>query len=160
MGCRSFGVNTVLVGLHSIGMVKLKNALEKAANSGLTGRDEIVDLLIETLDKDNYIPDPGNEDFRISMWREYLRFMGEDFSSFYSEIEVTVLGEPGNDREMFVDRMESVFADFELRPCVTFAPPGEEGRNPQLVINGDVIVRGILSRANFKSAVRRSITDW
>jgi hypothetical protein len=160
MGCRSFGVNSVLVGLHRVGIVKLRDALEKAGASGLTDREAIVDLLIETLAADNYIPDRQVDAFRVSLWREYLRFKGEDFSDFFSEIEVTVTGEAGGARDGFVEMAKAVFADFELKPLVTFALPGDGEASPQLVIDGEAIVSGLQSRQRFKAAVRKSITDW
>lgn len=143
-----------------MGLVGLLDAMKKADASGLTDREEIVDCLVETLSEENFIPEGQLGDFRITIWREYLRFKDQDFSEFLSAIDVTVRAEPGEPRDAFVGMLRSVMADFELRPIVSFAPPGEDGRNPQLVINDEVIVRGIQSRQNFKASVRRSISDW
>jgi hypothetical protein len=75
-------------------------------------------------------------------------------------VEVAILGEDDDERARFVERTVDVFSDYELRPVISFAPPSKEGRNPQLVINDEAIVRGLLGRQNFKTAVRKSITDW
>jgi hypothetical protein len=123
-------------------------------------REAIVDLLMDALSADNYIPDPDSEPFRIAMWREYLRYRKEDFREFFSPVDVVVRGDEGDERDRFVERVEDVFSDFELKPEVTYAPAGGEGRNPQLVIHDETIVQGLQSRQNFKTAVRRSITDW
>lgn len=160
MRCSNTGSDTILVGLHRVGLVGLRAALEKADGSGLEDRDAILDLLIETLAADNYIPDSQLEPFRVAIWREYLRRKGEDIRPFYSEIEVTVTGQPGGDRDQFVGMMRSVFGDFELSPVIAFARAGEGGADPRLVINDETIVRGLQSRRSFKSAVHKSISDW
>lgn len=160
MGCRSFGVNTVLVGLHRVGLVGLEEALRKAAESGLEDREELTRLLLDTLTAENYVPEAQREAFGLALWREYLRYRGEDFSEFLSEIEVTVKGGEDERREAFVETLGSVFREIELKPAIAFAPPADPGPNPQLVINDEVIVRGMQSRQAFKTAVRRSITDW
>jgi len=160
VGCRSYGVNTVLVGLHRVGLVGLEEALKKAEDSGLDEQAAITDLLLETLSAENYIPEAQKAPFRTALWREYLRRRGEDFSDFLSEIEVTVRGEAGEGREAFVETLGSVFREIELKPLLSFSPPGDPGPNPQLVIDDEIIVRGLQSRQAFKTAVRKSITDW
>jgi hypothetical protein len=160
VGCRSFGVNTILVGLHRVGLVGLEEALKKASESGLADREELIELLLDTLTGENYVPETQREAFGLALWREYLRYRGEDFSEFLSEIEVTVRGEEGERRDAFVETLGSVFREIELKPLIVFAPPAEPGPNPQLVINDEIIVRGVQSRQAFKTAVRRSITDW
>jgi hypothetical protein len=160
MGCGSFGVSAVLVGLHRVGIVGLRNALEKADQSGLVDRKAILDLVIDILAVDNYIPEGQKDSFRTAIWREYLRYKGEDFSAFYSEVDVTVRAQPGEERDRFVDTLRSVFRDFELRPVITFVSESKQGANPQLVIGDEIIVRGCPDRQSFKAAVRKSISDW
>jgi hypothetical protein len=160
MQCSNTGSDAILVGLHRVGLVGLRAALEKAAAAGLEDRDAIVDLLIETLAADNYVPDSQLVPFRLAMWREYLRHKGEDIRPFYSEIEVTVAGAPGKNRDEFVGMMRSVLGDFELKPVVAFAPASRDDSDPRLIINAEIIVRGLQSRRSFKSAVHKSISDW
>lgn len=160
VGCRSFGVGTILVGLHRVGIVGFKDALKQIDESGLTDREAIVDHLIETLAADNYIPDPQLEAFRTAIWREYLRHKGEDFSEFFSAVDVTVRGDHDDERDRFVKMLRSVLGDFELTPTIRFAPPGQAGPNPQLVIDDEIIIRGPQSRHDFKTAIRKSISDW
>jgi len=158
--CSNTGSDTILVGLHRVGLVGLRAALAKAEGAAPEDRDAIVDLLIATLAAENYIPEPQLEPFRLAIWREYLRHKGEDLRPFFSGIEVTVAGEPGGDRDEFVGMMRSVFGDFELKPMIAFARAGEGGADPRLVIDDETIVRGLQSRRSFKSAVHKSISDW
>jgi hypothetical protein len=158
--CSNTGADTVLVGLHRVGLVGLRAALEKADRAGLDGRDAIVDRLIELLSTDNYIPDSQLEPFRLALWREHLRHRGKDIRPFYSEIEVTVTGEPGPSRDAFVEMARSVLGDFELKPVISYAPPSDGDPDPGLVIDDETIVRGLQGRRSFKSAVHKSISDW
>jgi hypothetical protein len=160
MQCSNTGSDAILVGLHRVGVVGLRAGLAKVDESGLEDRDAIVDLLIETLAADNYVPEPQLEPFRIAIWREYLRHKDRDITPFYSEIEVAVHGEPGAARDGFVQMMREVFGDFELKPVITLAPASESGTDPRLVINDETIVKGLQSRRSFKAAVHKSISDW
>jgi len=158
--CRSFGVTQILVGLHRVGVVGLQQALREVDGAGLTTRDEVVDLLLDRLTGDNFILEHQDEAYRVALWREVLRRRGEDFREFFSEVEVTVRGEPGGERDAFVGLVESVFGDFELRPVITYAEPSDEGRRLELVANGQVIGHGLQGRNSLKKAVRLSFSDW
>ena len=158
--CGSFTVSQVLVGLHRVGVVGLRQACEKVAAAGLAGREEIVESLQTELAADNFIPEAQEEAYQTALWREFLRFVGEDFSEFFSEIPVTVLGEPGGDRDRLAGLCASVLADFELRPVLEFADADEEGPNPQLVIGGTTVARGLPSRRSMKATIRQRLSDW
>jgi hypothetical protein len=160
MRFKDYTVAQVLVGLHRIGIVGLHEALRKAEETGVTGRDAIVDQAMTDLGGQNYIPDGLVESYRIAVWREYLRGRGEDFSEFYSEVPLTVWGEPGEELNRFVGMVRSVLAEFELRAVVTLGPAAQDGPNPQLGIGEETIVRGMPSRQQLKLAVRKSISDW
>ena len=157
----SFGVTPILVGLNRVGIVGLGDALKQVDAAGLSEREAIVDRLIETLSADNYLPETQREAVRVALWREYLRLKGGDLRPFYSEIDVTVHSEPGEERDRFVETMESVLGDFELKPVVRFAPKKAKEPSPQLVIGEETILRGTPpSRRGFERAVRKSISDW
>jgi hypothetical protein len=158
--CKTYGVTPVLIGLQGVGIVKLRPALDQTAASGLTEPEELLDFLIDVLAADNYIPNRQDEPYRRAIWREYLRFQKQDVSDFYSDVEVTVRGEPGEGRDAFVATAESVFADHELKPIVTFEPPNKEGRNPELLIRDMSVVSGKPTRKMFDKAVRKSFSDW
>jgi hypothetical protein len=153
-------VAQILVGLHRVGLVGLRQACEKVAAAGLAEREEIVDRLLVELAADNFIPESQEEAYRTSLWREYLRFSGKAFSEFFSEIEVTVRGEPGEDRDRLAVLCESVFAEFELRPVLELKGADEEGPDPQLVIGGETVVRGLPSRKALKATIRKRLSDW
>ena len=161
MRCGSYSVSQVLVGLHRVGIVGLRQACEKVAAVGLAGRQEIVDFLLSELGADNFIPVGQEEAFRTALWREYLRFVGGDFSEFFSEIEVTVGGEPGENRDSLVERCTLVLAEFELRPVVDLAGANQGGGpDPELVIGGTTVARGLPSRKSLRATIRQRLSDW
>jgi hypothetical protein len=149
-----------MVGLHRVGVVGLGRALEAVDDAGLTEREAIVDLLMDALASDNYVPASQLEAYRTAMWREYLRFKGRDFREFYSEVTVTIRGEPGEDRERFVELTRSALGDFELAPTIEFDSETGEGPEPQLAIGDHTLVAGLRGRDRFKAAVRQSLSDW
>jgi len=159
VGCKNFGVSQILVGLDRIGITGLGDILKSADEAGLKDRDAIVTFLVGTLAREHYITDRQIDAIRTAIWREYLRYRGEDISDFFSEVQVTVRG-GGGERDRFVEMTMSVFAEFELRPVITFEPGGNDGPYPQLLVREEVIIRGNLNRPQFKLAVRKSFTDW
>jgi hypothetical protein len=160
MRCGSYAVSQVLIGLHRVGFVGLRQACAKVVAAGLTERDEIVEVLLAELAADNYIPEGQRDDYRIALWREYLRSIGEDFSEFLSEIEITLRGEEGEDRDRLAGLSASVLADFELRPLVDFEAPDDESPSPQLVIGDEVVATGLPSRKVLKAIIRQRLSDW
>ena len=161
MRCVGYTYTTILVGLQRIGITGFRKAFVEVEHSELEDMEARIDLLIEILSRDNYMPGEHMEEaYRRALWREYLRHRGEDFSEFFSEVEVAVHGEAGEERDRFTEILHTVFAHFELKSIITFAPPRKEGANPQLLIDGKPVVQGLLSRKNFKKAVQKSFTDW
>ena len=158
MRFRDYSVTQVLVGLYRIGLVGLHDALKAAEGSGLSERDELVDLILRELASRNYIPDPQDQELRSAVWREYLRHRGEDFSAYYSSVEVIVRGEPGEGRDRFVDLVRSALAEMELKPEVVF----EAGDTPapQLVIRGEVMANGLQSQRRMHGLLRKTLSDW
>jgi len=157
---KDHGVSQVLVGLHRVGIVGLQHALRLAESSETTEREAIVDLMIASLEAENYIPDQQRAEYRVALWREFLRHRGEDLSEFYSTVDVTVRGDCDDTRERFVAMTQEVLSEFELRARVDFAPPGVDGPNPQLWIDEHAVVKGMIGREAFTTQVRRTLSDW
>ncbi len=153
-------MSQVLVGLHRVGIVGLRQACKAAVEADLGDREEIVAFLRAQLAADNYIPSGQEELYRGALWREYLRSVGEDFSGFFSEVEVVVRGEPGEDRDRLAGLCVEVLAEFELQPVVEFVVADDEGPSPQLEIGGATIACGLPSRKSLKATVRHRLSDW
>lgn len=160
MKCKDAGVDQIRVGVQQIGIVGFRDALKKAAATGLTGQETIVDFLMTSLAPDNYFPERLQKLYRTALWREYLRHTGQDFSRYYSSINVTVRGDDNEQRERFVDMIRAVLANLELDPIVTFDLPSGEGPNPQLIIDEQVIVRGSPGLRQLEAAIHKTISGW
>lgn len=154
------GVTQILIGLHRVGIVGLREALKKADESNLRGFDGIADCLIELLTEDNYIPASHNEAYRRAIYREFLRHRGQDMREYYSTIEVSIRGEKGSELDRFVDNVVSVFGEFELKPDITYVPVSGNDPKPELLIGEGSVARGNVSRQALKSAIGRRISEW
>jgi hypothetical protein len=138
MRCSSFAVSQILVGLYRVGIVGLHDALKDAERSGLVARD----------------------DYDLALWREYLRHRGADFRDFFSQVQVTVRGEPSEERDRLVAMATSILAEFELKPEFRFEPCKSGETGVRLLIGDHEIVRGCPTADRFKLAVRKSLSDW
>jgi hypothetical protein len=150
----------LLVGLYRIGVVGLRDALVEARDSGITEREEVVERIRSRLAPSNYIPAELEEGYRIALWREFQRMRGEDIRDLFSEVEVEIRGEPGEDLDRFVGMVRSTFGGHELKPVIAFAEPEGPGPFPQLMLEGEAIVKGMIPREAFRRAVQQNITDW
>jgi hypothetical protein len=153
-------VTQVLVGLRRIGIVGLQESLREVEKAGATEREEVVDLMLGVLSEINYIPSHVLDEYRHALWREYMRHRGEDIRDLYSEIDVVVRGEPGEDLDRFQRALRLAFGEHELKPAVTLESPAPKGRNPQLVIEGEVVLAGTTRDREVDKAVRAQISDW
>lgn len=160
MKCKDPRITDVLVGVNRVGIVGLRDALRAVDEAGVAERESIVDHLLASLERDNYVADRRDEQYRTMLWREYLRFKGRGFSDFLSEVAVTIRGKPGDERDRFVMMVRTILRELELKPVVTFAPAERGEPNPQLVINDETIVRGFPHRDRFKTAIVKSTSHW
>jgi hypothetical protein len=156
VGCASFGVSQILVGLFRVGVVGLKNALERAASSGCDDRETVVDRMLADLRRDNYVPDALLEAYRGALWREYLRYRGEDFSAHLSEVEVRICSRPGSARDRLVSMLTGALRKHELRPVVRF----EEGPGLRVEIGEHTLLDGAVTREKLALAIRQTLSDW
>lgn len=153
-------VSQVLVGLSRVGLVGLRQALERADASGIEEREALVELMMNMLAERNYISPASTEAYRLALWREYLRHHGEDIRHLYSEIDVTVRAQSGPELERLCDTLVDIFAKHELKPVIAVEPPGAQGPNPQLWIGDDLVVAGSADPERIAKRVAKQISDW
>jgi hypothetical protein len=153
-------VTQVLVGLRRIGIVGLRESLKGVEASSATEREEVIDLMLGTLSQLNYIPSHVEDDYRKTLWREYMRHCGEDIRDLYSEIQVVVRGQHGDELDRFLRSLRIVFGEHELKPAVTMEAPDPSGQNPQLLIEGEIVLAGATREREVDRAVRAQISDW
>lgn len=160
MKVRLRSVLQVRVGLDRVGLAGLEQAFERADDSGLAEREELVGLMMEALSTRNYIPAESEDEYRKALWREYLRHRGEDIRHLYSEIEVVVSGEAGEDWDRTVGAVKAVLNEHELEPSFRYESPGPVGASPQVAIAGQVVVRGTRSELAVRKAIKAQMDDW
>lgn len=153
-------VSQVLLGLDRIGLVGLAEAFERADSAGLEGREELVSFLVEALSSRNFISPASENEYRKAVWREYLRHRGEDIRHLYSELEVVVRAEAGEDRDRIVGAVKAVLNEHELEPSFRYESPGLEGASPTVSIAGQVVVRGARSESAIRKAIKARMDDW
>lgn len=160
MKCRDPGVDQIRVGVQQVGIVGFRDAMKRAAESGLQDEDEVVEFLMAALHDDDYFPERQKELYRTALWREYLRYTGRDFSRYYSNIAVTVRGEEGEARDRFVDMLGMVLQKLEHTPIVRFHPPIADEPSPQLIINDQTVVQGFHGQRQLEAAIHKTISGW
>lgn len=153
-------VSQVLVGLSRLGLVGLREALEKADAAGTEDREVIVGLLMDALAERNYISPASIEAYRLALWREYLRYKGQDIRHLYSEIEVIVRARDAAELDGLRRTLEDVFAKHELKPAIAVEPPDPQGPDPQLWIGDDLVVAGTSDPERIAKRVAKQISHW
>lgn len=157
-GCVS--VNKIRIGRHTVGIVGLRRALDEAVSARLSGREEVTEAVFAAVTPDNYIPDSQRELYEEAFWREYLRHTGQGFGHLFVPLECVVQGGEGKVRDQFVATLTAVLAGFELAPQIVLEPPEPGGRQPALVVDGEKVIEGNVSKREMWKVLWRRLTDW
>ncbi len=160
MGCRTFGVSQVLVGLHRVGVVGLAGALAEVDRMAPSDENAAVELLLELVAADNYVAPAQRDEYRRALRRELLRHRGADFTAYLSEVPARLRMEPGPERDRVVSLLEESLAEVELRPLLVEEIPEWPDAPPELVLNGELVLRGDVGRERLRAAIRQSLSDW
>ncbi len=137
----------ILVGKQRVGIIGLEEALKDAVEGG---RDRPVDTILETLmtslSRSNFIPESTKERYRTAFLREYRKFIGEavDEGEGKEGLQVRILG-PGCPNCEGLERLVvavlaemGIPADVEhVRNPLAISEYGVFG-TPALVVNGQV----------------------
>jgi hypothetical protein len=153
-----YQTSKIRVGLHRLGLVGFREACEDVRDAGIEAREQVVERLAAILASRNYVP-PLDEEYRLALWREYLRFRGRDISGLFTELPVTLRAAPGEERERLAEHVRGILADLELAPRFE-EEPAPEGAPPELLIEGDLVARGALHRPALERAILVRITEW
>lgn len=79
------------VGKATVGLIGLDVALTKVLADKDLEEAHAVDLLMEEICRDNYVPDSAIEQYRAALQREYLRLRKGEESKF-DELSIRILG--------------------------------------------------------------------
>jgi len=160
MRFRDAMVQPIRVGLHLVGIVGLRQALEQVHKGGPRAREEASQALLGLLRGDNYIPDDQHDEYREAFWRELLRYRGEDITPYFVRQPMELRGEPGPRLDAFVTTLHKVLAGFEMVPVLTFEPSDPAGPHPTLVAEGEVLLKGNPGQQGMWRVLRKRLTEW
>jgi hypothetical protein len=136
----------IRVGNSPVGIIGLKTVIEDMAEEYEDRPDrEVMEELLNRLEKRNYIPEIAKEEYGKAFLREFKKFLGEPFDEEISEVpEIKVLG-PGCFQCNSLEReLMEVMAEIDLVADVEHVTDIKEiGRygvmgTPALLINGEV----------------------
>ena len=85
-------IGHIRVGDRKVGIVGLEDTLKAVQQRGLTGRKQIVDALIATVRKSNYIPAAAAHAYGEALHLAYRRFLGEEVPEEQGAPEIRIYG--------------------------------------------------------------------
>jgi small redox-active disulfide protein 2 len=147
-------IKEIYIGDKKVGLLNLETIFSEVQKSGLTNRIQITAELLRRVRRDNYIPVSAEKDYCDALYREYLRFQGEDITDEHRFVEIFILG-PGCRRcEELERRVKNVVAELglpaniehirDLKRIAEFGP----APTPGLVINGKLVLAGKVPSAD------------
>jgi small redox-active disulfide protein 2 len=145
----------IRIGDNEIGLVGLKQAIEEIAQShGEKSDEEVQDVLIERLAKNNYIPRSARKDYGSAFVREFRKFLGQPYDEPSTEsLRIVVLG-PGCSQCNHLEQVVmKVLNEMELPASLEHVTDIKEMerygfvRTPALVINERVVAMGTVPSA-------------
>jgi len=84
----------ISIGGRGIGIIGLKEAIEEVAQFKDRSDEEIQEMLLDRLKKNNYIPRNVTEEYGRAFLREFKKFMGEEVEEEKGPLSIKILG-PG-----------------------------------------------------------------
>lgn len=145
-------ITRIKVGDFSVSIIGLKLLMDELAGE-YAGRadEEVRDVMLERLSKDNYIPAKARDDYGKAFVREFRKFLGQPYEEDASTgLDIKVLGPgcPGCDQlEQVIMQLvaelrlaASIEHVQDLREIARYRVMG----TPALIINGKVVSRGIV----------------
>lgn len=85
----------VRVGSTQVGLIGLKGIFEELKSKSKEPESILMEMLVEKVEKKNYIPHSVREEYKTALFREYKKFLGEKVEEERNGfIEVAILG-PG-----------------------------------------------------------------
>ena len=143
-------ITRVRVGDFSVGIVGLKQLIERMAEDYAEASDEIVKShMLEQLGKGNYIPAKSREDYAKAFLREFRKYLGKSYEDDTPKgLDVKVLGAGCTQCHQLVQLVMEVLTELDLPAGVDhitdlreIAGYGVMG-SPALLINRKVMAVG------------------
>jgi len=143
-------IDRIKIGEHIFGIVGLKSCFKDMSGKYKDKTDsDLSRMLLERLEKENYIPEHVREKYGIAFVREFRKYLGQTIKDEDpGELEIKVLGagctvcDSLENRVMETLTAMGVAADLEhVRDAEQISKYGVRG-TPALVVNGKVICAG------------------
>jgi len=157
-------VTQITVKGTKVGLVGLKQALEKVSSEDHVGDAELGARLVELVAANNYIAEAVRDDYSEALLREYKRFKGMDIPEETCVMEIKVFGMSGCQRcsslsEEILDVLAKlgIIADFEhVTDLDRFAELGPVAP-PVVTRNGKIVSSGrTLNKAQITDILREA----
>jgi small redox-active disulfide protein 2 len=140
-------------------MSGLPQILEEVRNSEISDVNELKEMLLQKVKKHNYVVDSAVEDYKIALYREYRRFLGEEVEEVEAELTIKILGPGCSSCERLENEVIQVLQELNLPIDVQHIRDINEiarykiMATPGLVINGKLMSSG-------RVPTRSQLRDW
>lgn len=140
----------IKVGKFSVSIVGIKQVMEELAGTHAGGSDEEVGaLMLNRLEKANYIPPSASGEYRTAFTREFRKFLGQPYAEDAPQgLDIKVLGTGCNQCDSLTKMVMEVLTEINLPAGVEHVTDIREIAryrvmgSPALLINGSVVAVG------------------
>jgi small redox-active disulfide protein 2 len=142
-----------------IGICGLTAVFEVVRDSGISDVNAVQEMLLQKVKERNYVADPAAQEYKISLFREYRRFLGEDVEEVESDLSIKILGPGCPSCERLESEIVQVLQELGLPADVQHIRDAKDIARygviatPALVINGKLMSTGGMP-------VRSQLKDW
>ncbi|MBE0433828.1 thioredoxin family protein [candidate division WOR-3 bacterium] len=142
-----------------IGICGLAAVFKAVRDSGVADVKTVQEMLLQKVKEHNYVADPVADEYKVSIYREYRRFLGEDVEEVESDLSIKILGPGCPSCERLENEVIQVLQDLNLPVDVQHIRDAKEiarykvMATPALVINGKLIASG-------RVPARSQLRDW
>lgn len=142
-----------------IGICGLAAVFKAVRDSGVADVKTVQEMLLQKVKEDNYVADSVAEEYRVSLYREYRRFLGEEVEEPETDLSIKILGPGCPSCERLEREIVKVLQELGLPVDVQHIRDAQEIARygviatPALVINGKLMSTG-------RVPARNQLKEW
>ncbi|MEO0123054.1 MAG: thioredoxin family protein [candidate division WOR-3 bacterium] len=152
-------IRQITVKGNRIGIIGLDEIFQSAKQAQIGDGNSLKNFLLEKAKEQNYIPSSAEEDYKNALYREYLRFCGEEVEEEEAGLVIKILGPGCPSCEQLEKDVRTVVQELNIAADIQHIRDLKEISKygvittPGLVINKKIVSTGKVPNKN-------QIKDW
>jgi len=142
-----------------VGIIGLDDIFQAAKKAAIGEENSLEDFLLHKVKEQNYIPASAEDDYKVALYREYRRFLGEVVEEEETGLVIRILGPGCPNCEKLENEVRAVIQELNLAADIEHVRDLKEiGKYGIIATPGLVINKKVLSTGRVPN--RYQLKEW